>query len=158
MARRQKGYFVRGPFWIPAYHPGMERKETYPLEAVFPRIVDFMIPDKKAKVDFDGDMIRMNSRRLHAFRRDNAVCQGCGLRGAFFAKERMRNSEVYHLSLYGIDTQGNEVLFTRDHVLPHSRGGHGELDNLQTLCYRCNEAKGNRNAVPAWYAVAAGEG
>ena len=33
-----------------------------------------------------------------------------------------------------------------DHIVPWSQGGPTELDNLQTLCARCNLGKGNRAA------------
>jgi 5-methylcytosine-specific restriction endonuclease McrA len=33
---------------------------------------------------------------------------------------------------------------TLDHIVPVSRGGSDEDENLQTLCKRCNEMKGNK--------------
>ena len=32
---------------------------------------------------------------------------------------------------------------TKDHILPKSKGGKDEIDNYQTMCIRCNKAKGN---------------
>jgi len=34
-----------------------------------------------------------------------------------------------------------------DHIVPGSLGGPGTMDNLQTLCHRCNVAKGNRSSA-----------
>jgi ATP adenylyltransferase len=34
-----------------------------------------------------------------------------------------------------------------DHIVPRSRGGTDDLTNLQALCYRCNQIKGNRDDV-----------
>lgn len=39
-----------------------------------------------------------------------------------------------------------ESKLTIDHVKPVSKGGTNTMDNVQILCARCNEAKGNRNS------------
>jgi hypothetical protein len=38
----------------------------------------------------------------------------------------------------------NETRLQADHIIPVSRGGSDELDNLQTLCKECNLAKRDR--------------
>jgi hypothetical protein len=57
-----------------------------------------------------------SSLRLQVFERDNFACRGCGSRRELCA----------------------------DHIVPSSKGGPTEVSNLQTLCRRCNSAKGAR--------------
>lgn len=51
------------------------------------------------------------------FRRDNYTCQYCGARGA---------------------------RLECDHIVPLSRGGTNDLDNLATACVTCNRSKGGK--------------
>lgn len=43
----------------------------------------------------------------------------------------------------GIENEPN-LLLEIDHIIPLSKGGLTNLDNLQTLCWRCNRSKGAR--------------
>jgi CRISPR/Cas system Type II protein with McrA/HNH and RuvC-like nuclease domain len=71
--------------------------------------------------------IKASTRRA-VWERDNSTCQHCE------TQERL----------------------TIDHIIPVSRGGSDELDNLQILCRSCNARKGNgANAVPDPEAMAA---
>ena len=38
---------------------------------------------------------------------------------------------------------GRTALLTRDHIVPKSRGGTSEKDNIILVCRCCNESKGN---------------
>ena len=66
---------------------------------------------------------------------DNLISEG------YFEKNKMSNAGSFHLNLYGIDENGNEVLFTKDHILPKSKGGNDYITNYQTMCERCNKNK-----------------
>ncbi len=46
------------------------------------------------------------------------------------------------LNLYTRQEDGSEVLMNMDHIIPVSKGGRNE-DNVQTMCYDCNQLKGN---------------
>lgn len=97
----------------------------------------------------DGDQINFRSSRLSTFKR-SLRCVCCGVEGSFFVKEkhrRMREPHLspYHLNLYGIDQQGREVLMTSDHIIPRSKAPPNLQNNRQTMCTRCNNAKGSRN-------------
>ena len=49
-----------------------------------------------------------------------------------------------HLNLYHRSKRGGLFLMTQDHILPRSRGGSNNIENLQTMCDSCNHKKGNR--------------
>lgn len=56
------------------------------------------------------------SLRHQTFRRDNYTCCECGI-------------------------TNKETILHIDHIVPVKRGGKNELDNLQTLCSKCNISK-----------------
>jgi 5-methylcytosine-specific restriction endonuclease McrA len=66
---------------------------------------------------------RMNaSIRYQVLTRDDSRCQRCGA-----------------------TPQTDGVILHVDHIIPVSKGGRTELDNLQTLCERCNLGKSDRS-------------
>lgn len=120
------------------------RKSTYTVEETFEILgEDIFNPEDRYKKEFDGDMIKANSQRYQLFKTKSCTCVRCGITGTFFAKEKRINDKSYHLNLYGYDKNGNEVLMTKDHILPKSKGGEDILDNYQPMCEKCNTEKGN---------------
>lgn len=65
----------------------------------------------------------------------------CGLEGSFMAMEKSEKDVSFHFNMYGIEESGNEVLFTKDHIIPKSKGGSNQLSNYQTMCVNCNQNK-----------------
>lgn len=57
--------------------------------------------------------VRPNSKRESVYKRDNFKCLKCG------SKNNL----------------------TLDHILAKSKGGNNDVDNLQTLCFDCNQEK-----------------
>jgi 5-methylcytosine-specific restriction endonuclease McrA len=49
-----------------------------------------------------------------------------------------------HFNLYG-KKDDKLILFTRDHILPKSKGGEDSQKNYQTMCEVCNMKKRNRD-------------
>lgn len=128
-----------------------ERKETYEINAVLDHLPDpkdfpknFKL--KKIKRNYDGDDIKMGSQRYYVFK-ESLCCTFCGIKGQFFAKERHLNkkgqpcSESFHMNLYAINEDGEDVLMTKDHIIPKAKGGRDVLSNYATSCFICNELK-----------------
>lgn len=149
---------------IEGFHPGYERKGIFSTEDVFKELGN-------SWAVFDGDVMPVISLRYKVFAR-SCACVDCGIVGTYFAKERsakrMRDKIVvqkingervvtvtppevrfkatsltWHFNLYAMHTDGREILMTKDHVLPKSKGGLDFLGNLQTMCQPCNGQKAN---------------
>ncbi len=88
----------------------------------------------------------MGSHRYQLFAAKGISCTKCGIKGLYFAIERglKDNPNKFHLNLYGKDENGNEVMITKDHILPRSKGGENRLSNYQPLCYKCNQEKADK--------------
>lgn len=100
--------------------------------------------DKKKYKEINGVNVKLSSERYPVFQ-SSVVCVHCGLVGSFFGIERTDKSHTdnYHLNLYGINADGEEVLFTKDHIIPRSKGGKNAQYNYQTMCVECNGKKGS---------------
>lgn len=100
---------------------------------------------------FEGFLVKMFSDRLQLFKTKGMTCVVCNLQGAFFALERGKYSTSkgcmpnrFHFNLYGYDKDGNEVMITKDHIVPKSKGGNNHFDNYQPMCIVCNEEKADK--------------
>lgn len=118
-----------------------ERKGIYSIEEVLSKTVSTKLDKKYSRVDFDGDLVYMNSQRYELFKVKGVECVCCGVVGSFFAKERLGGMKKYHFNLYAIDGEGDEVLMTKDHIIRKSDGGIDHLTNYQPMCMPCNRNK-----------------
>ena len=122
-------------------------EKKYTIAYVLSHIVSDL-RDGEGRVEIDGDLMSVGSQRYRLFRK-SIVCRHCGLKGEYFYKEKHLLHDPYHFNLYGIDAEGNEILFTKDHIQPKSKGGSNGMKNYQTMCQVCNTRKGNREKVIA---------
>ena len=106
---------------------------------------------QQSPLEVEGKQVDISADRLKCFE-SGVTCVTCGLRAEYFAVEKVRvndRPDQYTLCLYGIKVsyeQANsieEIYFTKDHIIPSSRGGENVLANLQTMCWPCNSKKGN---------------
>lgn len=82
---------------------------------------------------------------LKTFYNHGFKCCKCGIIGTHFKLEKDDS-----LHLYGVK-KGKQFLITKDHITPVSKGGTNHIENLQTMCFPCNNLKANNewlNNVP----------
>ena len=116
----------------------MERHAIYPVEMIEP----LLGPDGPKHIEIDGVKVKKWSDRYAVFFRSK-VCTECGCVGTHYASERHVDSQHYHFNLYA-QIDGKFRLMTKDHIVPRSKGGRNSLDNYQTMCIKCNMAKGDK--------------
>lgn len=120
----------------------------YSVEEILP-LVEFR--NNAPRKELDGDLINFATLRLQCFATHGIVCARCGILGELFFKEKLRRSDkFFHLGFYALDGYKKEIMITIDHVIPKSRGGKNRLSNLQTLCFPCNQDKGDKDWSYKW--------
>ena len=124
---RQHGYKVLGTF-----KPETILPQTGPKEA------------HRAFVDDNGNVwkVKMTSLRYQTFKH-SLRCRCCGIEGSMMLLELPKGSDTPHFNLYA-EREGELVQMTKDHKTPKSCGGKDHINNMQTMCSRCNELKGDR--------------
>lgn len=124
---------------------GFVRREIIPISEVENAVKDVMFCKNKrdSYVNIRGDIIKGNSQRFQTFFTKGLKCSCCGIGGKYFAKEKDPNAARYHLNLYAVNEAGEEVLMTKDHIIPWSKGGKDDISNYQTMCEKCNINKSN---------------
>lgn len=83
----------------------------------------------------------LRSSRINCLIAGGGKCVRCGLQGSLWALERHHPNEPYHVNLYGLGKKNKEVMLTRDHIIPKSKGGTTDALNCQVLCSKCNTKK-----------------
>jgi hypothetical protein len=118
-------------------------KETYSMDELPFWFLEWHV-ENGYPFDLDGETV-YPSQNLQLFVKyqDSLTCPECGLVPSFWALQSSGN-RPYHLNLWGYDVQGNQRLFTKDHVVPRSKGGPDELSNYQPMCMRCNGRLGDK--------------
>lgn len=95
--------------------------------------------------------LKTSSLRLKTFASRGVVCASCGLEGSFFAVERNYShrhepfdEKPFHLNLWALTENDEEVLMTHDHIIARVLGGSDSIENTQTMCEKCNSKKSTK--------------
>lgn len=117
-------------------------------------VLDHAVPLNARKGDpgffreYAGYTVKMQSHRYTLFKEKGLTCVECGITGTYFGLDMPMNRDGTptfsrpHFNLYAVNEDGEEVLMTKDHILPKSKGGPNHTDNYQVMCHECNQAKG----------------
>lgn len=81
-------------------------------------------PEYRSQINTWRDKIK-DSIRKEVYKRDNFICQYCG---------------IYCLDNYLTDDKS----LTLDHLTPFTAGGNSKVENLVTCCRECNFIKNNK--------------
>jgi len=128
------------------------KNKTYFRMGKFPvnYVLDNIIDNKdESDIAINGVNVYMSSQRYKLFKYKGIRCIKCGIVGEYFILEQHRQKSAYeskrfHFNLYGIDKNGKEMLMTKDHIIPKSKGGKNGLHNLQPMCMKCNNEKDDK--------------
>ena len=98
----------------------------------------------KESIEVEGFKVYRKSLRYCTFYQKGTKCVCCGREGTHFRLDADRDGGNIdgrrHFNLYS----DGGVLMTKDHILPKHWGGQDNIDNMQTMCSLCNEAKGSQ--------------
>ncbi len=65
--------------------------------------------------------------------------------GSHTEEEWQNLKAFYNFKCLRCGKQEPEIKLTRDHVIPLTQGGSDSIDNIQSLCARCNSKKNNKH-------------
>jgi hypothetical protein len=98
--------------------------------------------------------VNIGASRLRAIKK-SPECACCGIRANECSVDldvkatKKTNTMQYHINFYALTGNSNRrdqqhmILFTKDHVVPRSKGGEDSEENTQVLCFNCNTFKLN---------------
>lgn len=109
-------------------------------------IAQYPVDEALALLDTDKDHIvlhgyrvKTRSQRYDLFR-ENISCVMCGALGRIMSLQTFSNDKkVAHFNLF--KDENEDVLFSKDHIMPKSKGGPNKMWNYQTMCQHCQLTK-----------------
>lgn len=116
----------------------------YTIEEVFSMLgkealsITELYKKDRESIEVEGFKVYTKSLRYATFYQKGYRCSSCGIEGKYFQLDKGDRPDRKHFNLYTADG----ILMTKDHIIPKKHGGKDTVYNLQTMCVKCNRAKG----------------
>lgn len=110
------------------------------IEKLSLTIIEETYNKKQSKIEIEGHKVKTKDDRYLNFIEHGFECAKCGIKGKYVNLE-CNTGLGNHFNVYGIDKEENEILLTKDHIYPKSKGGLDNIKNYQVLCENCNHNK-----------------
>lgn len=94
------------------------------------------------RVPFNGDTVKIRIRNTFTVFKRQPACVGCGAAASKCLLVQRDNSENAGRSYNLVFVTADHIPLTIDHIVPRSKNGQHKLENLQTMCFICNNDKG----------------
>ena len=118
---------------------GKRNNVQYSIEEVF--IAISQSEDHK-KFTLDGVTYTLTSTTRSLYNK-GTTCVECGLSAEKFVGTIAHNGSIKRGLVAVAKVKNQYVKFTRDHIIPRSKGGCNHSGNIQIMCEPCNVAKSN---------------
>lgn len=99
------------------------------------------VKGERVALGVKGYVAHVTGVRLRTFGVKGTTCYICGNKATHFSIDIQRMDDKPHLNLWGVKSNGDELLFTHDHVLARSLGGGKTIKNTEPCCTDCNFEK-----------------
>ena len=96
---------------------------------------------KVERIQFNGELVKVRIRNTFSVFKRQPACVGCGA-ACVKCLLVQRDPVGERSSLNLVFLTADHIPLTIDHIVPKVKNGKHNMDNLQTMCFVCNNEKG----------------
>ena len=100
-----------------------------------------LIIHKSIKIPLEDTIIILKHKPIIKARWHRNRLRKANVQGSFTDKEWFALCAKYNYTCLSCLKREPEIILTIDHIVPISKGGTGDIDNIQPLCLSCNCSK-----------------